>query len=124
MISDIKPLLTINPIEGGICEVNTSHVTFSLEVPNPQNYPLEYLWTFPAGTKDAEGNDYPSCTDRLPKDLIFSNVGSQTVKLQVKMNGRTLEEGFANVQVGFNQDVPTLYYAVQGGQRENVLVVK
>ena len=115
MISDIKPLLTINPIEGGICEVNTSKVSFSLEVPNPQNYPLEYLWTLPAGTKNANGELITTCTDRLPGDLIFSNVGSQTVRLQVKMNGRTLEEGTANVQVGFNQEVPTLYYAVQGG---------
>ncbi len=115
MISDIKPLLTINPIEGGICEVNTSKVSFSLEVPNPQNYSLEYLWTLPAGTKNANGEIITTCTDRLPGDLTFTNVGSQTVKLQVKMNGRTLEEGSANVQVGFNQDVPTLYYAVQGG---------
>ena len=35
MISDIKPLLTLNPIEGGICEVLTSKVSFSLEIPNP-----------------------------------------------------------------------------------------
>ena len=115
MISDIKPLLTINPIEGGICEVNTSKVSFTLEVPNPQNYPLEYMWTFPAGTKNANGEDYPFSTQEDPGELVFSNVGSQTVKLQVTMDGRKLEEGFANVQVGFNQDVPTLYYAVQGG---------
>ena len=115
MISDIKPLLTINPIEGGICEVNASKVSFSLEVPNPKNRKLEYLWTLPAGTKNAAGDVITSCTDSLPGDLIFTNVGSQTVKLQVKMDGRTLEEGSANVQVGFNQDVPTLYYAVQGG---------
>lgn len=115
MISDIKPLLTINPIEGGICEVNTSKVSFSLEVPNPQNYPLEYLWMLPPGTKNEAGEVISTCTDRLPGNLTFTNVGSQTVKLQVKMNGRTLEEGAANVQVGFNQDVPTLYYAVQGG---------
>ena len=115
MISDIKPLLKINPIEGGICEVNTTKVSFSLEVPNPAKRSLEYLWTLPAGTMDAAGNPISTCTDTLPGDLIFSNVGSQTVTLQVKMDGRTLEEGSANVQVGFNQEVPTLYYAVQGG---------
>ena len=115
MISDIKPLLTINPIEGGICEVNTSKVTFSLEVPNPGNRSLEYFWTFPAGTKNADGEDYPSSNKKDPGELMFSNVGSQTVKLQVTMDGRKLEEGTANVQVGFNQEVPTLYYAVQGG---------
>ena len=115
MISDIKPLLTINPIEGGVCEVNTSKVSFSLEVPNPQNYPLEYLWILPPGTKNDAGEIITSSTDRLPGNLTFTNVGSQTVKLQVTMNGRKLEEGTANVQVGFNKDVPTLYYAVQGG---------
>lgn len=115
MVSDIKPLLTINPIEGGVCEVNTSKVSFTLEVPNPQGYDLEYLWTFPAGTKNVAGEDYPFSNQEDPGELIFSNVGSQTVRLQVTMNGRKLEEGFANVQVGFNQEVPTLYYAVQGG---------
>ena len=115
MISDIKPLMTINPIEGGVCEVNTSKVSFSLEVPNPGNRSLEYLWTFPAGTKNAAGEDYPSSTQENPGELVFSNVGSQTVRLQVTMDGRKLEEGTANVQVGFNQEVPTLYYAVQGG---------
>ena len=66
MISDIKPLLTINPIEGGVCEVNTSKVSFTLEVPNPGNRSLEYLWTFPAGTKNANGEDYPSSTQEDP----------------------------------------------------------
>lgn len=115
MISDIKPLLTINPIEGGLCEVNTTKINFSLEIPNPQNLPLEYLWTMPAGTKNGNGELISSCTDRLPGDLMFSNVGSQTVRLSVKMNGRQLEESAINVQVGFSDSVPTLYYAVQGG---------
>ena len=37
MISDIKPLLSMNPIEGGTCEVLSSKVSFSLEIPNPKN---------------------------------------------------------------------------------------
>ena len=116
MISDIKPLMSINPIEGGLCEVNTTKITFSLEVPNPQNLPLEYEWIFPAGTRNGEGDPMTTCTDRLPGELMFGNVGSQTVRLRVKMDGRELEEGTANVQVGYNQPVPTLYYAVQGGR--------
>ena len=115
MISDIKPLMSINPIEGGLCEVNTTKITFSLEVPNPQNLPLEYEWILPAGTKNADGDVITTSTERLPGELTFSNVGSQTVRLRVKMDGRELEEGTANVQVGYNQPVPTLYYAVQGG---------
>ena len=116
MISDIKPLLSINPIEGGLCEVDTTLVTFSLEVPNPQNLPLEYEWIFPSNTKDANGTPKTACTDRLPAPIMFGNVGSQTVRLRVKMDGRELEEGSVNVQVGYNKEVPTLYYAVVGGK--------
>ena len=115
MISDIKPLLSINPIEGGLCEVDTTLITFSLEVPNPQNLPLEYEWIFPDNTKDANGTPMTACTDRLPAPIMFGNVGSQTVRLRVKMDGRELEEGSVNVQVGYKEEVPTLYYAVQGG---------
>lgn len=115
MVADIKPLLSLNPIEGGLCEVNTTKITFSLEVPNPQNYPLEYNWIFPAGTKNGNGEELTGCTEELPGEVMFSNVGSQTVRLQVKMNGRLLEEGTINVQVGYDKPVPTLYYAVQGG---------
>lgn len=121
MVSDIKPLLTINPIEGDLCEVNTSKVSFSLEVPNPRNYPIEYNWILPEGTKNADGEVITTCTDELPGELIFSNVGSQTVRLQVKLNGRLLEEGMCNVQVGYNEEVPTLYFAVQGG---NLMALK
>ena len=116
MISDIKPLLSINPIEGGLCEVNTTKVSFSLEVPNPQSLPLEYEWTFPQGTKDGAGELMSSSKSRLPGEVMFGNVGSQAVRLRVWMDGRELEEGVINVQVGYNQPVPTLYYAVQGGK--------
>lgn len=116
MISDIKPLLSINPIEGGLCEVDTTLITFSLEVPNPQDLPLEYEWIFPDNTKDATGTLMTGCTDRLPAPLKFGNVGSQTVRLRVKMAGRELEEGTVNVQVGYSKEVPTLYYAVVGGK--------
>ena len=115
MISDIKPLLSINPIEGGICEVATTPVSFSLEIPNPKNRELTYNWIFPARTTNVAGDAMEGCTERLPGELKFGNVGSQTVRLQVTMDGRLLEEGVLNVPVGYNKEVPTLYYAVQGG---------
>lgn len=116
MISDIKPIMTINPIEGGICEVNVTKISFSLDVPNPENKTVEYLWILPEGTTNAAGESIQTSTDTLPGELIFTNVGTQTVRLQVKLGGRTLEEGTANVQVGYSEEVPTLYYAVQGGR--------
>ncbi len=115
MIADIKPLLTINPIQGGICEVGTTPVSFSLEVPNPKKKELTYKWIFPESTTDSTGTVVTTSTSRLPGELKFGNVGSQIVRLQVTMDGRLLEEGVANVQVGYNKEVPTLYYAVQGG---------
>ena len=115
MISDIKPLLSINPIEGGICEVATTPVSFSLEIPNPKNRELTYKWIFPARTTNPAGEAMESSSERLPGEVVFGNVGSQSVRLQVTMDGRMLEEGVLNVPVGYNKEVPTLYYAVQGG---------
>lgn len=115
MISDIKPLVSINPIEGGICEVLSTPVSFSLEVPNPKNRRLEYEWSFPARTKSVAGEVIETSSDTLPGEVIFGNVGSQAVRLLVKMDGRALEEAVLNVPVGYNKEVPTLYYAEQGG---------
>lgn len=115
MISDIKPLVSLNPIEGGLCEVLTTPVSFSLEVPNPKNRKLEYKWIFPERTQNEAGEPYETSTDRLPGNVTFGNVGSQTVRLQVTMDGRLLEEGVLNVPVAYNKEVPTLYYAEQGG---------
>ena len=115
MVSDIKPLVSINPIEGGVCEVKNTPVSFSLEIPNPKNRELTYKWIFPARTKSVAGEALEISTDTLPGEVIFGNVGSQTVRLQVTMDGRLLEEAVLNVPVGYNKEVPTLYYAVQGG---------
>ncbi len=121
MIKDIVPIMTIDNIEGGICEVLSTPVNISVELPNPENLPEEYLWIFPQGTTDENGNPVSTSTAMNPGKLKFSHVGSQTVRLQVKLAGRQLEEGKVNVQVAYNQDVPTLYYAVKGG---NIMALK
>lgn len=120
MISDIKPLMGINPFEG-ICEVLTTKVSFNIELPNPKNRQATYHWIFPEGTTDAEGNIMETSAERLPGEVIFSNIGSQTVRLQVALDGRQLEEASINVQVGSNTEQPTLYYAVKGG---NIMALK
>lgn len=123
MIVDIKPLMTINPFdnEEGICEVLTTPVSFSLELPNPKNRTAEYEWIFPAGTTTIDGEPLETCTEMLPGNVKFSNVGSQTVRLRVKLDGRELEEATINVPVAFNMPVPTLYYATIGG---NIMALK
>ncbi len=120
-ISDIKPILTLNPIEGGICEVLTGRVSFNVIVPNPQNLPVEYKWIFPDGTKDENGHDISIFEYANPGEITFSNVGSQKVRLQVKLGGRQLEESSLNVPVAYNSPVPTLYYAVKDG---NIMALK
>ncbi|MCM1035393.1 MAG: PKD domain-containing protein [Paludibacter sp.] len=121
MITDIKPLMTINPFEEGVCEVLSTKVSFNIELPNPKNRQEEYLWIFPEGTTTIEGEAIETSTDRLPGEIIFNNVGSQTVRLQARLDGRLLEEASINVQVGYNKPVPTLYYAVKGG---NLMALK
>lgn len=121
MITDIKPIMTINPFEGDVCEVLSTKVSFNVELPNPKNRQEEYLWIFPEGTTNIEGDTLKTSTNRLPGEVIFNNVGSQTVRLQARLDGRLLEEAAINVQVGYNKDVPTLYYAVKGG---NIMALK
>lgn len=121
LISDIKPILTLKPIAGGLCEVLATAVEFNVELPNPEALSEEYSWFFPEGTIDEAGNSKKTFTGKDPGKLKFSNVGSQKVRLQVKLGGRLLEDGVLNVPVAYNQAVPTLYYAVKSG---NIMALK
>ena len=121
LIRDIVPIMSVAPVEGGITEVLTTPITILTELPNPEGLEEEYLWIFPEGTMDEAGNVVTTSSAKDPGSLKFSNVGSQTVRLQVKLGGRVLEEGRVNVQVGYNEEVPTLYYAVKGG---NIMALK
>lgn len=120
-ISDIKPLLTLNPIQEEICEVLTTRISFSMQLPNPKNRTEEYQWIFPEGTRLLDNTPVDTVFQKIPPEVVFSNVGSQAVRLQAKLDGRPLEEVSVNVQVGYNKEVPTLYYAVRGG---NIMALK
>ncbi|MEG1838410.1 MAG: PKD domain-containing protein [Bacteroidaceae bacterium] len=116
LISDIFPTVTIDPIKGeGICEVKNTSIHLSVFLPNPEQLEVEYNWTFPEGTTNAEGTKITSFVGVDPGLLTFSNVGSQKIALKTKLGGRALEEGMVNVQVGYNKPAKTLYYAVKGG---------
>jgi len=120
-ISDIRPILTIDDIEGGVCEVNTTWVNISVELPNPEGLPEEYEWIFPEGTLNENGQEVKTFTGKDPGKLMFKHVGSQKVRLKTTLGGRALEEGAKNVQVGYFEPVPTLYYAVKKG---NIMALK
>jgi hypothetical protein len=100
--------------------VRNTLVGFQLELPNPKNKPATFKWTFPKDTKTGEDVEYPEYISDtiidLPEAVKFWHVGSQEVKLEVMLGGEPLETVVKNVQVGYNQAVPTLYYAVQGGR--------
>lgn len=121
LISDIKPILSLKPIAGGLCEVASTLVEFNVVLPNPQNLTEEYTWTFPDGTADENDATKTTFIGKDPGKIKFNNVGSQKVRLQVKLGGRILEDGVLNVPVAYNQTVPTLYFAVKGG---NIMALK
>lgn len=119
MIAPIKPIVKI-VFDDEVCEVRKSAVRFEVELPNPKNKPATFSWTFPKDTKNEIGDDYATfvgdtVTD-LPEPVLFSHVGSQTVQLDVKLGEDDLEPALMNVQVAYDKEVPTLYYAVQGGR--------
>ena len=119
MIAPIKPIVTVK-FADEVCEVKNTLVTFDVELPNPKNKPATFSWTFPKDTKSESGEDYPTYESDtivdLPAPVKFSHVGSQQVQLNVKLGDDDLEPTFLNVQVAYNEAVPTLYYAVQGGR--------
>lgn len=121
LISDIFPTITMNPIEGGICEVNETPVSFNVSLPNPEGLPVEYTWQMPAGTMNALGEEITEYVGDNPGELRFKNVGSQRLVLKTRLGGRLLEEGVMNVPVGYNQPAKTLYYAVKKG---NLMALK
>ena len=119
MIAPIKPIVKV-VFADEVCEVRNTLVTFDVELPNPKNKDATFSWTFPKDTKNENGDDYATFEGKgvtdLPAPVKFSHVGSQQVQLNVKLGEDDLEPTFLNVQVAYNQAVPTLYYAVQGGR--------
>ena len=121
LISDIFPTITIDPIEGGLCEVNKVTVHFSVALPNPQNLPVDFTWVLPEGTIDANGKEITEYRGADPGQLKFKNIGSQKIVLKTTLGGRSLEEGVVNVPVGYTEPAKTIYYAVKGG---NLMALK
>lgn len=127
LIYDITPVLSMADCSTDIVEVNNSYVTFSLELPNPENLPVRYEWTFPEGTTYEDGTEVTSFTGTsdaqgnitYPAKVKFRNVGSQRVTIRTYFDttgeNRRLEDTYLNVQVGLTEPAPTLYYAQRGG---------
>jgi len=121
-IQDIRPIMWVVPLEDGeVHEVLRTPVEIEVLLPNPRNLPVEFEWFFPSRTFTENMDPITAYSDINPGALIFGNVGSQQVRLQVRLGGRPLPAGIVNVPVGFYEPVPTLYYAVRNG---NIMALK
>ena len=127
MIYDIAPILSVSEQSAPTVVINDVTVKLDIELPNPENLICKYVWKFPEGTQNAdgetietfEGYSHADGTIDNPGDLTFRNIGSQRIEMQTwfDVNGenRRLEDAYINVQVGSNVPAPTIYYAVMGG---------
>lgn len=127
LIYDITPVLSVTQQTAPTVVINDVAVDLDIELPNPENLVCKYVWNFPEGTKNAngevittfEGYSHEDGTIDNPGSLTFSNIGSQKIELQTwfDVNGenRRLEDSYVNVQVGSSIPAPTLYYAELGG---------
>lgn len=135
LIYDIAPKASISEQSMELVQLNDCKVSFALRLPNPENKAVQYTWTFPEGSKDENGNpittfvavsDTATGEVECPKNISFSNLGSQTVFIDAIFDlgsdeERSLEQAYINVQVASPIAAPTLYYAQVGG---NIKAVK
>ena len=56
LIYDIAPLLSVSEQSANPVVINDVNVKLDIELPNPENLTCKYVWTFPEGTRDAQGN--------------------------------------------------------------------
>lgn len=135
MINDIAPVMSVASQSDEIIEFNKTTMTFNIELPNPENLPVRYVWTFPEGTTYADGTEatefiglsHEDGSIDYPEPVKFSNIGSQRVSIvttfDVRDGGenRRLSDTYLNVQVGCAEPAATLYYAQRGG---NIKAIK
>ena len=127
LIYDITPVLSVTSQSEGTLVINDVTIDLGIELPNPENLKCKYIWKFPEGTLKADGTpieEYEGYSHEdgsidNPGALKFKNIGSQRIELQtwfdIDGENRRLDNSFVNVQVGFTKEVPTVYYAVWGG---------
>ena len=127
LIHDIVPILSVKEQSADPLVINDETVELQIALPNPENLKVKYVWTFPEGTMDANGNEmttftgYSDETGKVdyPGALKFKHVGSQRINIETWFDtegeNRRLEDAYYNVQVGCNYECPTLYYATYRG---------
>lgn len=120
LISDIVPLTSYTSSDE-IPVIKNSKVALEVVTPNPRHEAINYTWIFPEDTYDESGNVIKQSNAENPGKLSFNNVGSQQITLKTVLGNRKLADVVINVNIGYNKDVKTLYYAVKGG---NLMALK
>lgn len=134
-IMDITPALNLVSQSEEIVVINDVELTLGIEIPNPETLQCQFTWIMPEGTTLADGTPIETFVSQYQEDgtisspgaLKFKNVGSNKITLQTQFDvptaerpegvaeNRRLADSYVNVQVGFTEEVPTLYYASYGG---------
>ena len=88
--------------------------------------PLKFECIFPKDAKDENGNELTTLTTtdivrNFPKSIRFWHVGSQQIKVKVYSGNELIDICNINIQVGYDREVPTLYYATAQG---NIMAYK
>ena len=106
--------IEVEGVASDLVMLNESKVSFALRLPNPENKVVKYIWNFPEGAKDADGNVITSAMEfttdpetgavECPQNISFSNLGSQQVTIDAifdlgSADERQLEQSYINVQV-------------------------
>ena len=75
-----------------------------------------YTWKFPPGTRKADTNEeILTYIGETTPALTFAHVGGMQIGLYVTINGNVLPLETIEVNVGYNKEAPTLYYATAQG---------
>ncbi|MBQ7941790.1 MAG: hypothetical protein IJ328_05215 [Muribaculaceae bacterium] len=134
-IMDISPSLNIVEQSTDTVVIGETQITMGVAIPNPDNLQCAFTWVMPEGTTLADGTPIETYEGRIdengnittPGALKFKNVGSNKITLRTVFDvptaerpegtaeNRRLADSYVNVQVGFTEEVPTLYYASYGG---------
>ena len=134
-IMDITPSMSIVSQSTDTVVIDETQLEMGIEIPNPDNLQCKFTWVLPEGTTLADGTAIETFEGRIdengnittPGALRFKNVGSNKITLQTVFDvpteerpegvaeNRRLADSYVNVQVGFTEEVPTLYYASYGG---------
>lgn len=120
-VMDIVPVLSIVSQSDSLVVVDQATVELGIELPNPEGKQCSFVWEFEEGTTLADGTPITSYEGENPGALKFKNIGTNKITLKTRFDvaeggeNRALDPSFVNIQVAYDKEAPTVYYASYGG---------